>query len=125
MYKFEMPKGDWESPPVYFALSDPVPLKNRNNSLMGDEPGLPSGEESRNELSAEEMTAVSDCTERTAAERVNRILAGEASPRPLKDGQESPCALCDHPDACPFDDSLPGCRIPEVNHRRRIDLARN
>ena len=76
-------------------------------------------------VSAEEMTAVSDCTERTAAERVNHILAGEASPRPLKDGQESPCALCDHPDACPFDDSLPGCRIPEVNHRRRIDLARN
>ena len=60
MYKFEMPEGDWESPPVYFALSDPVPLKNRNNSPIGDDPGLPPGEESGEELSAEEMTRALD-----------------------------------------------------------------
>ncbi len=73
-------------------------------------------------VSPEEMAAVMDCAVDVVTERVNRIRAGEAIPKPLKDGQESPCSWCDHPDACIYDSTIPGCRIVEVDHKHRIEI---
>ena len=75
-------------------------------------------------VSPEEMAAVIDCAVGIVTERVNRIRAGEAAPRPLKDGQESPCSGCPHFDACLYDGTLPGCRMEEVDHHRRIGIPR-
>ena len=75
-------------------------------------------------VSPEEMAAVIDCAVGIVTERVNRIRAGEAAPRPLKDGQESPCSGCPPPDACLYDGTLPGCRMEEVDHHRRIGIPR-
>ncbi len=72
------------------------------------------------EVSAEEMYAVEDCAIRAVADRVTLIYRGEASPRPVKDGMESPCTWCDHSSACRYDSTLPGCRIVEIDHRNRI-----
>lgn len=74
-------------------------------------------------VTPEEMNAVMDCAVDVVTERVNRIRAGEATPKPLKDGQESPCSWCDHPDACIYDSTLPGCRIVEVDHKHRIEIT--
>ena len=75
-------------------------------------------------VSPEEMNAVIDCAVGIVTERVNRIRAGEAAPRPLKDGQEAPCKKCPHFDACLFDSTLPGCRMEEVDHRHRMEIPR-
>ena len=71
-------------------------------------------------VSADEMYAVEDCAIEAAADRVTLIYRGEASPRPVQDGMESPCAWCDHPNACRHDSTIPGCRIAEIDHKRRI-----
>ena len=74
-------------------------------------------------VSADEMYAVEDCAIAAAADRVTLIYRGEASPRPVRDGMESPCAWCDHPNACKFDSTIPGCRIAEIDHKRRIEIT--
>lgn len=73
-------------------------------------------------VTPEELQAVMDCALSVVTERVNRIRSGETAPVPIRDGSESPCSWCDHPDACPFDDTLPGCRIRELDHRHRMDM---
>ncbi|MBR2177748.1 MAG: hypothetical protein IJ921_01215, partial [Paludibacteraceae bacterium] len=73
-------------------------------------------------VSPDELQTVMDCALHVVAERVERIRAGETAPAPLQDGLESPCAWCDHPDACPYDATLPGCRIRELDHRHRMEL---
>jgi len=73
-------------------------------------------------VTLEEMNAVMDCAVDVVKERVNRIRAGEATPKPVKDGQESPCSWCDHPDACIYDSTIPGCKIVEVDHKHRIEM---
>ena len=70
-------------------------------------------------VSADEMYAVEDCAIDTVADRVTLIYRGEASPRPVKDGMESPCSWCEHPNACKHDSTIPGCRIVEIDHKRR------
>ena len=75
-------------------------------------------------VSPEEMNAVIDCAVGIVTERVNRIRAGEAAPRPLKDGQEAPCSGCPHFDACLYDGTLPGCRMEEVDHQHRMEIPR-
>ncbi len=72
--------------------------------------------------SSEELNAVMDCGIDVVTDRVSRILAGEAAPRPLQDGQASPCSWCDHPDACIYDSTIPGCRIAEVDHKHRLQI---
>ena len=52
-------------------------------------------------------------------ELLNRIRRGEADPKPVQDGAQSPCAWCDHPDACRFDTTIPGCRVTEIDHKSR------
>ena len=52
---------------------------------------------------------------------VNRIRRGEADPRPVRDGKESPCAFCDHAESCLFDPTIPGCSVREVGHKRRVE----
>ncbi len=74
-------------------------------------------------VSADEMYAVEECAIRAAADRVTLIYRGEASPRPVRDGMESPCAWCDHPNACKYDSTIPGCRIAEIDHKRRIEIT--
>jgi ATP-dependent helicase/nuclease subunit B len=71
-------------------------------------------------VSAEEMYAVEDCAIGAVADRVTQIYRGEVSPKPVKDGMESPCSWCDHPNGCKHDSTIPGCRIVEINHKRRI-----
>jgi len=71
-------------------------------------------------VSAAEMDAIMDYALDIVTESVNRILAGEATPIPLQDGQASPCTWCDHPDACKYDSTIPGCRIKEVDHKHRV-----
>ena len=73
-------------------------------------------------VSAEEMLALEDAAVKAVTDRVNQILGGEVTPRPVKDGPESPCALCDHPNGCRFDSTIPGCRIAEISHRQRAGL---
>ena len=73
-------------------------------------------------VSAAEMYAVEECAIEAVADRVTQIYRGEASPRPVKDGTESPCNLCDHLDACKYDSTIPGCRIAEIDHKRRIEI---
>ena len=73
-------------------------------------------------VSSDELQTVIQASVEVVADRVNRIHSGETSPAPLQDGQESPCSYCDHADACPFDSTLPGCRIREVDHKHRLDL---
>ena len=70
-------------------------------------------------VSAEEMAEVEKCAMEAAAERISLIRRGEVSPRPVQDGMESPCAWCDHKDACRFDSTIPGCRTLEVDHKHR------
>ena len=70
-------------------------------------------------VSAEEMNAVTDCALEVVTDRVNRIRRGEADPKPVQDGAQSPCAWCDHPDACRFDTTIPGCRVTEIDHKSR------
>ena len=73
-------------------------------------------------VSAEEMYAIESCAMDAVVERVNLIRSGEVSPRPVKDGMESPCAWCDHPEACKRDSTIPGCKIVEIDHKRRIEM---
>lgn len=74
-------------------------------------------------VSAEEMYAVEDCSIGAVTDRVTLIYRGEVSPKPVKDGMESPCAWCDHPDACRHDSTIPGCKIVEIDHKRRIEIT--
>ena len=74
-------------------------------------------------VSAEEMYAVESCAIDAVTERVNLIRSGEVSPKPVKDGMESPCTWCDHPEACKHDSTIPGCRIVEIDHKRRIEIT--
>ena len=74
-------------------------------------------------VSAEEMYAVEDCAIGAVADRVTLIYRGEASPKPVKDGMESPCTWCDHPNACKHDSTIPGCKIVEIDHKRRIEIT--
>lgn len=73
-------------------------------------------------VSTEEMRAIEDCAVRTATDLVTRILRGEASARPVRDGAEATCAYCDHLNACRYDSTIPGCRIVEIDHKRRIEI---
>ena len=50
---------------------------------------------------------------------MSRIRGGEVAPRPVKDGQEPRCTWCEHQDACTFDNTLPGCRYIEIDHKHR------
>ena len=75
-------------------------------------------------VTPEEMEALTDGSVEIIRESVNRIRGGEATPRPLKDGLESPCRWCDHAEACIYDSTIPGCRMAEVDHKRRTDLPR-
>ena len=68
-------------------------------------------------VTPEEMNRIMDCAVEVVTERVNQIRAGEVSPRPVQDGPESPCSWCEHADACKYDPTLPGCRIPEIKHK--------
>ncbi len=63
-----------------------------------------------------------DCALGVVRERVERILSGETTTMPNKDRMESPCAWCDHSDACLYDSMLPGCRIKELDHKRRMNV---
>ena len=74
-------------------------------------------------VSPQEMRDVTDCALRAVAERVDRIRRGETAPAPVRDGSQSPCAWCDHADACLYDSTLPGCAIPEVDHKHREDIS--
>ena len=74
-------------------------------------------------VSADEMYAVEDCAVGAVADRVTLIYRGEVSPKPIKDGMDSPCAWCDHPDACKHDSTIPGCKILEIDHKRRIEIT--
>lgn len=69
-------------------------------------------------VSAEELYAVEECAVEAVADRVTQIYRGEVSPRPVKDGMESPCSWCDHPNACRHDSTIPGCKVIEINHGR-------
>ena len=75
-------------------------------------------------LSAEEMYALEECAIGATADRVTQIYRGEASPKPVRDGMESPCTWCDHPYACKHDSTLPGCKIVEIDHKRRIEITK-
>ena len=75
------------------------------------------------EVTEEELREMTACALETVTDRVNRIRGGEVAPRPVKDGTESPCAYCDHASACPFDTTIPGCRVAETDHRRRPALS--
>ena len=75
-------------------------------------------------LSAEEMYALEECAIGATADRVTQIYRGEASPKPVRDGIESPCIWCDHPYACKHDSTLPGCKIVEIDHKRRIEITK-
>ena len=74
-------------------------------------------------VSADEMYAVEDCAIGAVADRVTLIYRGEVSPKPVKDGMESPCTWCDHPSACKHDSTIPGCKIVEIDHKRRIEIT--
>ena len=74
-------------------------------------------------VSADEMYAVEDCAIGAVADRVTLIYRGEVSPKPVKDGMESPCTWCDHPNACKHDSTIPGCKIVEIDHKRRIEIT--
>ena len=74
-------------------------------------------------VSAEEMIAVEDCAVDAVTGSVNLIRSGEVSPKPVKDGMEATCAWCDHPDGCKYDSTMPGCRIVEIDHKRRIEIT--
>ena len=74
-------------------------------------------------VSAEEMYAVESCAIDAVTDRVNLIRSGEVSPKPVKDGMESPCTWCDHPDACKHDSTIPGCKIVEIDHKRSIEIT--
>ena len=71
-------------------------------------------------VSAEELLAFTSCALDTATDSVNRIRSGEVSPRPVKDGMESPCSWCDHLNGCKYDVTIPGCKIAEIDHKRRV-----
>lgn len=73
-------------------------------------------------VTPDELQTVMDCALGVVTERVDRIRSGETAPQPIKDGMESPCTWCDHPDACPYDSTLPGCRIRELDHKHRMDM---
>ena len=72
-------------------------------------------------VTAEEMRAEEERAVEAVTDHVNLIRRGEVSPRPVKDGKESPCAWCDHPDGCRYDSTIPGCRVAEIDHKRRIE----
>ena len=78
------------------------------------------GSDTVSALSAEELLSMEECAEKTAAGLVDRIRGGEVSPRPVRDGAEATCAWCGHRNSCPFDSTLPGCRIAEIGHKRGI-----
>ena len=69
------------------------------------------------------MIAVEDCAVDAVTDSVNLIRSGEVSPKPVKDGMEATCAWCDHPDGCKYDSTMPGCRIVEIDHKRRIEIT--
>ena len=71
-------------------------------------------------VSAEELLASGSCALDTATDSVNRIRSGEVSPRPVKDGMDSPCSWCDHLNGCKYDVTIPGCKILEIDHKRRV-----
>ena len=74
-------------------------------------------------VTPDELQTVMNCALGIVTERVDRIRSGETAPVPVKDGMESPCTWCDHPDACLYDATLPGCRIRELDHRHRMDMT--
>ena len=74
-------------------------------------------------VTPEELQTVLDCALDVVTQRVERIRRGETAPAPLQDGQEAPCAWCDHRDACKFDSTLPGCRIRELDHKHRMEMT--
>ena len=74
-------------------------------------------------VTPEELQTVLNCALDVVTQRVDRIRAGETAPAPLKDGQEPPCTWCDHADACKYDSTLPGCRIRELDHKRRMEMT--
>ena len=74
-------------------------------------------------VTPDELQTVLNCALDVVTERVNRIRSGETTPAPLKDGQEPPCTWCDHADACKYDSTLPGCRIRELDHKRRLEMT--
>lgn len=74
-------------------------------------------------VSPEEMETITGRAVEIVTETVEDIRKGFTSPRPVQDGQTSPCAFCNHPDACPFDTHMPEGRILEVTHRQRLILA--
>ena len=76
-----------------------------------------------NVVTSEELNAVSDGAQQVITMRVDRIQDGETNPNPIQDGLQSPCSFCDHPDACPYDSTLPGCKVRELDHKHRMDLA--
>ena len=74
-------------------------------------------------VSAGEMLALEGSSLSVITGKVNRIRAGETAPAPLQDGRESPCTMCEARDACPYDPSLPGFRVRELSHKRRMALS--
>ena len=74
------------------------------------------------EVTEEELKGITDCALETVTKIVNLIRSGEVSPRPVKDGPASSCAYCNHPNSCKFDSTIPGCRIAETDHKRRIEI---
>ena len=76
-------------------------------------------------VSSEEMQQILQGAVSVVTDQVNRIRSGEVAPRPVKDDQEPHCARCDHPDACRYDSTIPGCRYMEIDHRRRMEIAQH
>ena len=73
-------------------------------------------------VTPDELQAVLNCALDVVKGRTDRIRSGETAPLPLQDGLQSPCSWCDHSDACLYDSTLPGCRIRELDHKRRMEM---
>ncbi len=74
-------------------------------------------------VSGKKMLQVEQLAYDKIQDSVTRNRRGEASPRSVRDRQESPCAWCDHPDSCAFDSTIAGCRIVEINHKPLIEIT--
>lgn len=73
-------------------------------------------------VTAEELNGIISCALETVTDSVNRIRGGEVSPRPVKDGAESSCTYCEFSNGCKYDSTIPGCRIAEIDHHKRIEF---
>ena len=73
-------------------------------------------------VTPETLGTILDGALAVVTDSVDRIRRGETAPAPVKDENSSPCAWCDHADACLFDGTLPGCRVRELDHRSRQEL---